>query len=677
MAVVATSAAAPWDLSALLNAADPRASRPERHLWLARLMQWLRHAPTADDASRATPRPVLRLRLLLKALDQDSAHRARVQALLQAFWRDVDLASLPASLGLAPRTSLAAAMAAGVAQRLLPATPDTTDLGALFPLLFEDADGAWLAEVDDDTLARVAALLRPDDPQVWRRGLLDAMTHLVSAVRAAAFAPAMRLRMEPSLLADDPFGQLARATDAVRDALEAADTPRTLQAASFLRALLPRCREAAASIRGHLQEYGVSVDLVFVGDQLRERTQRIEDLIDALMATGPREGLRLVRTLIAAQTRARSLRAQWLRHNRLLARQVTERSAETGEHYITRNAAEYRDMLRRAAGGGAVIAVTTFGKFAVLALGLSAFWSGFWAGANYAASFVVVMLLHWTVATKQPAMTAPALALRLAGGARSPADVEGFVDEVVHLIRSQVAGIAGNLALCAPLVWLAQVASGALAGAPLVGAASADHVLHDLTLLGPTALFAAFTGVLLFASSLIAGWAENRFVLHRLDSAIAWNPRIVALLGRPRAQRWSVWWRANISGLAGNISLGLMLGLVPAIAGFLGLGLQVRHVTLSTGQLAAALGALGPALLWQPAFWWCVAGIAVTGVLNVGVSFWLAFRTALQSQGIDVKERQAIHAALRRRMLRKPLAFLWPPATTTQQGAGAAPGSGA
>ena len=82
MAGALTSAAAPWDLSALLNAADPRATRPERHLWLARLMQWLRHAPTADDAPRATPRPVLRLRLLLKALDQDSAHRARVQALL-------------------------------------------------------------------------------------------------------------------------------------------------------------------------------------------------------------------------------------------------------------------------------------------------------------------------------------------------------------------------------------------------------------------------------------------------------------------------------------------------------------------------------------------------------------------------------------------------------------------
>ena len=37
-----------WDLTALLNAADPAAPAVERHLWLMRLLQWLRHpAPGA------------------------------------------------------------------------------------------------------------------------------------------------------------------------------------------------------------------------------------------------------------------------------------------------------------------------------------------------------------------------------------------------------------------------------------------------------------------------------------------------------------------------------------------------------------------------------------------------------------------------------------------------------
>ena len=76
-----------------------------------------------------------------------------------------------------------------------------------------------------------------------------------------------------------------------------------------------------------------------------------------------------------------------------------------------------------------------------------------------------------------------------------------------------------------PLVLAAQWIARAVSGAPLVGPADGQHVLDSLTLLGPTPFYAAFTGVLLFVSSLIAGWFENWFVWHRLDSAIAWNPK--------------------------------------------------------------------------------------------------------------------------------------------------------
>jgi site-specific recombinase len=198
-------------------------------------------------------------------------------------------------------------------------------------------------------------------------------------------------------------------------------------------------------------------------------------------------------------------------------------------------------------------------------------------------------------------------------------------------------------------------------GRPLIGAETGEHVLKSLTLLGPTALYAAFTGVLLFASSLIAGWVENFFVYHRLDSALAWNPRILARLGSQRAQRWSAWWRGNISGMAANVSLGLMLGIVPVLVSFfVGLPMEVRHVTLSTGQLAAATGALGWPVLTTPAFWWCVAGIAATAVLNLSVSFGLAMRLAVRARGVALKDRRRIYRAIGRRFATHPLSFLFP-----------------
>jgi len=656
-----------WDLTALVNAANAKAGQADRHLWLVRLMEWLRHAPRGSigavpDGAR-TPLPVLRLRHLLNQLEKNEKMRGAVQGMMRSFWSEIDAASLYADFGFGSRVSLFSELLTRIQTRLLPATPDTRDLAALFRLLFEPEDAAWIEALDAPTLQRAAAVVMPG-AEDWRTTLLNAITILVSAVHAAGYTPALRQRMDAATLQGEPFRQLTVSAGALRSAVLDGRHAEALHEAAYLRALLDRCRSAAASVTTHLEQFGVSVDIVFDLDQLLGRAHRIEQLLECVIAPDPApQWRRLLMELVREIAEVRGVGRLLARHYSLLARQVTERSAETGENYITRTGGEYRDMLRRAAGGGVVIAGTTFVKFAIAAIGLSAFWGGFWAGVNYAASFVVVMLLHWTVATKQPAMTAPALAASLptSGDSASDEQIETFVDRVAQLIRSQSAGIVGNVALCAPLVWAAQWLAVTAFGAPLVGAEEAAKVLDSLTLLGPTALFAAFTGVLLFASSLIAGWAENWFVLHRLDSAVAWNPRIVAALGGARARRWSRWARANVSGLAANISLGMMLGLAPALVDFLGPPMEVRHVTLSAGQLGAALGALGAPLLTQAVFWWCLAGLAVTGVLNVAVSFGLAFKVALRSRGVRLRDRSRIAVALRRRLLTRPLSFLWPP----------------
>ena len=664
--------AAGWDLTALLNAADPKATLAERHLWLVRLMEWLRHAPpnaaaaarTFDDDPR-TPRAALRLKHLLNQLERQAGWGDRAQAMAAVFWCDIDAASLLADFGFGARVSFAGELWSRVQAHVLPCTPATSELAALFPMLFEPGDAAWIDALDADTMARAARWFGPPEG-VLRQILLESLMRLASTVQAVAFTPALRQRMDHTALAERPFHKLGAAAAALHESISTGEEQAALRSAAFLRALLDAGRRAADSVMPHLEQHGVSVNIVFELDQLNGRIDRIERLIDSLVApdshSAATEGRHLLVKLLGALHDQRGLRALFSHHYSLLARQVAERSAETGKHYIARDRAEHGDMLRRAMGGGVVVAGTTFAKFAIAMLGMTAFWGGFWAGALYAASFVLIMRLHWTLATKQPAMTAAAMAATLpASSAATDDELAAFVDRVAQLMRSQIAGIVGNLAAVTPVVLLAQWASKAAFGGSLLSVPDAENVLHSLTLLGPTALFAAFTGVLLFASSLISGWAENWFVFHRLDSAIAWNPRIVARLGAARAGRWSRWWRANISGVAGNVSLGMMLGLVPALLGFVGLPIEVRHITLSTGQLAAAVSILGWAVLSSSEFWWCVAGIAVIGVLNLGVSFYLAFNVALRSRGVRVKDRGRISTALQRRMRSAPVSFLWPP----------------
>jgi site-specific recombinase len=661
-----------WDLSALLNAADPNASRPERHLWLVRMLEWLRRAPLPHQQ---TPTPVLRLRHVLGVLERHPEHRDRVGTLLREVWAELDVAALLADFGFPPRMDLSGELGQRLRLRLLPTTPDTRDLGDLFNLLFPAAsDAEWLDALDEATIRKLLTLLAPDGetpvstPESrtearadWRAPFVEAITVLASAVHASGFSPYLRKRMSAELLVGKPFRQLPRVAERFRELVEAGDEAALMQEAQYLRALLETCRRCADSVHEHLEEHGVSVDVVFEVDQLRLRTLRIEELVNCILSPQPGvETTRLLAELVRMADKRRSVRALFARHYSLLARKVAERSAETGEHYITRDRAAYWQMLRAAAGGGTVLAGTTVLKFVIGAMALTAFWNGFFAGVNYAASFVLIYLLGFTVATKQPAMTAPAMADKLTDVSNDEA-VEGFVDEVANLLRSQSAGVLGNLLLVAPMVLLIQWLWTLAFGRPLVGMSQGEYALKSLTLLGPTALYAAFTGVLLFISSLIAGWVENWFVWHRLDSAIAYNPRIVARLGAPRAQRWADYWRRNISGFSSNISLGLMLGLVPAVASFFALPIEVRHVTLSTGQVAAAAGAQGIEILSDSAFWWCVAGIVVTGFLNLSVSFLLAFKVAMRSRGIRLKDRSRIYGAIRRRLWQRPMSFVVPP----------------
>jgi len=652
------------DLAALLRTAEPMASQAERHLWLHHALDWLRGA--TSDAACTTRR----LHTLLDALDAQPERLAAVSAVLQRCWAEWDLVALLADFGFSPTPNFLSELGARLRTHWLPRSPATSDLAELFDVLFDaPTDLGWLQAIDAPTLARVGRLFDLATaplglgPLGWRGVFFDSIAVLTSQIRAVGLSGLLRPRMSASALIDQPFMQLARAAEQLRDSAEAgaADVP---QRATYLRALLDTCVQASESVYEHLEEHGVSVSIVFQVDQIRERARRIEALLGCVLSDTPsREVAATVIGFVRHAQARRSVRALFSQHYSMLARKVAERSAETGEHYITRTRSEYLGMLRSAGGGGAVLAGTTFIKFAVMGLALSPFWLGLGAGLNYAISFLIIYLLHWTVATKQPAMTAPALAAKL-GDVSSDAALDGFVDEVAHLIRSQTAGILGNLLVVAPVVLALQWLAVHLLGQPLISKASAEYTLKSLSLLGPTAWYALLTGILLFASSLIAGWTENAFVLNKIDSAIRWNPRIVARLGAGRAARWATWWRLHISGLSANVSLGLLLGLVPVVAGFFALPIDIRHVTLSTGQIAAAIGTLGPGVLHEPALWWCVAALPVTGLLNVGVSFACAFALALRSRDIRVTERRRVLRAIGRRLRQRPLSFVLPPRPT-------------
>lgn len=636
--------------------------RVDRHLWLNDVVHWVRGARHSPQEAAA------RLALLVETLLARPENEQAWHTWWQGFMAQADATPLLADLGFASRAAFISDLGHRLRMKFLPATPDTRDLGALFQFLKpEPFDVQWLQALDEQTIEGLTRLILPHAPSQapanLQLSLMDALTYCVGQINATGHSAEIRTRMASRVENTRPFHELPMALEAFRQALQQSGphSAACQLATQQLKAQLDDCRHAAYTVYSHLQEHGISVGIVFRLRQLRHLVIRCKHLLEALLTHAPVSGmLALLAHLAQVSHDSRSIGSLWVANSQMLAEKVAQRSAESGEHYITRDGTEYRRMLGKALGGGAVIGLTTWVKFGILGMALSPFWAGLAAGTNYAVSFVVVMLLHWTVATKQPAVTAPAMAAKLKH-IDDDAGVQNFVDEVAHLFRSQIAAILGNLLAVVPVVLLICWTLVQLGLMPMTNETEANYVLSSVSLLGPTALFAAFTGILLFASSIIAGWVENAFVLHQLDSALRYHPKLRRWIGVRGADRVGLYLQRNISGLAANISLGLMLGLVPVIAMFFGLGLDVRHVTLAAGQIAAAVFTLGFSVLSTSAFAWALAGLIVIGPLNLGVSFYLAFRVALASQNVSNFNRGRIRQAIGQRIQSRPLTFFRPP----------------
>src|SRR5690606_7526686 len=126
----------------------------------------------------------------------------------------------------------------------------------------------------------------------------------------------------------------------------------------------------------------------------------------------------------------------------LLSYEVTQHTAKTGEHYITKDRNEYFKMFWTAAGGGIIVAFACIIKVFLSMMDNSAFGHAFLYSLNYAFACIGIYLCGFTLATKQPAMTASALIRALEVGRKSQGVDEAekhkaFAEFFARVFRSQ------------------------------------------------------------------------------------------------------------------------------------------------------------------------------------------------------------------------------------------------
>ena len=400
--------------------------------------------------------------------------------------------------------------------------------------------------------------------------------------------------------------------------------------------LLTQCEEIIVKIRRSAATQGVSVSLTRLLLRLTQSIKRLRMLLDLLDSRRSEDAVlisvRCLKELVVADNHKRSLSDLVSTNTELLSLQMTERAGRSGEHYVTNSRSEWYEMLRSALGAGFIVGFMAMIKILFGKLMLAPFGYALLYSLNYSFGFMLIHVLHFTVATKQPAMTAALIAKSIDEGKEK---LHELVELVVRVLRSQFIAIVGNIALAIPTAYAIAWAWYGIYGSHLVTPNKARHLLEDIDPIYSLALpHAAIAGVCLFLSGLISGYYDNKASYGNIPARLRQLGWLKKILGEDRLNRVTGYIGNNLGALAGNFFFGVMLGTIGQLGAFFGLPIDIRHITFSSANFAFALVGLDHHISWQLALY-SLGGIMLIGMVNLGVSFSLALLVALRSRRVS------------------------------------------
>ncbi|MFZ3223341.1 MAG: site-specific recombinase [Rugosibacter sp.] len=619
--------------------------------------------------------------------ERNEKYRATLRRCLQQLLRGTQQVSLYTDAGILPNSGFFSELWRRAMDRVLPSVPDAARLKDCFDAMFHHRDDSvWLAAGPlEDKLALWDAVFNtakktenetPGGEERWQlhteAQLLEAMQVLATRIGAMGLEPELT-RVQPRIIEfESPFvhlnAEVLRFTEAWR--ARHADPTAAHEDERHMMVLVDQCREVMTRARRNAASEGTSLSLTYLLVRTEQCLKRLVQLTHVLHThSSQTDGrlamvdrwVRLMHDLVQGENRRHSLREPFRRLTGLLALRVTENAKRTGEHYIATDRTEYAQMWRSAAGGGFIVAFMALIKLLLGKFIFAPLIYVFMHSLNYSLGFVLIHVLHFTLATKQPAMTAATIAESIDKSEGKTQDLHRLADLVVATLRSQFAAIAGNIAVTLPTAIAIALVYQWIIGQPMMDMAKAQHTLHDLSPIASLAIpHAALTGVLLFLAGLLSGFFDNKAAYDRIPERIAHLGWLRRLLGPHRVDRFADYIGRNLGSLAGNFLLGIMLASLAPLGDFLGLPLDVRHVTLSSANFAIALTSLNFHIGWLLLFE-TLAGIALVGFTNLSVSFALALWVALKARGADITASQGLAALLLERLRKEPARFFVPP----------------
>ncbi|MCQ4034986.1 site-specific recombinase [Kaistella montana] len=430
-----------------------------------------------------------------------------------------------------------------------------------------------------------------------------------------------------------------------------------------IKVYLQQCLDFVTLAFKNSAKYGISSKINQSLLKIRQQLERMSDILNVMVIDNEEDTLikskQLFFNILKYKSHKNNISDLIDDSTTLMSHLITNHTAETGAHYITSTRKDYLDMFLKSSGGGIIVGCLVVLKMFYGSLPGSDFSHAILYATNYAMGFIMIYLMGFTLATKQPAMTAATMAKVLSEGENTRKNYVDFAHLVSKLFRSQFIAFIGNVALSFP-VSLALIYGLDVAFQQNFAAEKATKLLQDHDPFHSKAIFhACIAGFFLFISGIISGNVGNSSVFYHIPKRIAKNPFLNYFFGEKVSKSISDYYARNWAGIISNFWFGIFLGITGPIGIFLGLDLDIRHITFAAGNVA--LGFYGKGFAVDAyTFWISIFTVFLIGFFNFLVSFGLSMILAFRSRKVNLGEVKEIYKEIFRYFMKNPLRFFLP-----------------
>lgn len=623
---------------------------------------------------------------LLQFLKDNEEFRLSLSTELNRILKPLKIRQLLSEAGIMQSRAFLKEMRTRLNAKLLPQQPEKNQIEYfLAQLFFFNSDYEWIINIPKEELVELyqlmsfKSLFAPYHSNNNLKEIFQACSLLTQRISGRALEEEILAMVPDFEYEKSPFLALERSVSRIDYRLALDNTGYITTAREEFQEYEQCLKECQAFIElayNNSSIYGISMTVNHNLIRLRQQLTRLNRLIHLIVKEDSKSEAEQNVDFALELLRYHSSRndiGQLLKENtENIAYEITTHTAKTGEHYITESAKEYRTMFYKSLGGGVVVGFLCIFKLMLSKVDTSQFGHAFYYSMNYSLGFITIYLLGFTLATKQPAMTAAALIRAIEEDRKKNvngiASDSSFAELFSRVFRTQFIAFVGNVFAAFPvslaIIWLWYYFTDYnLAGTKY------PVLLNDISPFhSPLIFHSAIAGVFLFLSGIISGSISNRNKHNNVPYRIAEHPILKLTIGKDRALRLASWVEKKWPGVFSNFWFGVFMGTTASIGTFIGLNLDIRHITFASGNFA--LGLFGSQ--WDvplKMIFFCILGIGVIGFVNFIVSFALSLFVAFKSRKIPTSELSNLFRMVWLYFRKRPYAFFFPvkPSTFLRQ----------